>query len=31
MNIPRHLQIPAIVLGLQAAMLLGWALVFLVL
>jgi hypothetical protein len=31
MNIPKHLQIPAIVLGLQAVMLLGWALVFLVL
>jgi hypothetical protein len=31
MNIPKHLQIPAIVFGLQGAMLLGWVLVFLVL
>jgi hypothetical protein len=31
MNIPKHLQIPAIVLGLQGVMLLGWALVFLIL
>ena len=31
MNIPKHLQIPALVLGMQGVMLLGWALVFLVL
>ena len=31
MNIPKDLQIPAIVFTLQGAMLVGWILVFLVL
>lgn len=31
MKIPNDLEIPAVVFGLQAAMLIGWMLVFLVL
>lgn len=31
MNIPKDLQIPALVFALQGVMLLGWILVFLVL
>lgn len=31
MKIPKDLEIPAVVSGMQAAMLIGWILVFLVL